>query len=67
MDDLLIHNLTNLPIIDCIDFNKAVVDTMHMGLRIMEKLFDKLVNHLSIFDGKESNDLTKSKYFKRLN
>jgi hypothetical protein len=40
---------------------------MHMSLRIMEKLFDKLVNHLSILDGKESNDLTKRKYFKRLN
>jgi len=32
----------------------------------MEKLFDKLVNHIAFLDGNESDDLTKRLLFKRL-
>ena len=39
---------------------------MYMGLRIMEKLFDKLLNHIAFLDGNESDDLTKHLLFKRL-
>ena len=34
---------------------------MHMRLKIMEKLSDKLVNHIAFLDGNESDDLTNKK------
>ena len=39
---------------------------MHMRLKIMEKLSDKLVNHIAFLDGNESDDLKKRLLFKRL-
>ena len=55
----------NLPILKCIDYDKAVVDPMHMGLRIIEKLIDKLIAYIAFLDGNNSVKMENRKLFQR--
>ena len=56
----------NEAIFKCIPFNKAVVDPLHMNLRITENLINKLIAHLEQLDGNKSIDISKRPMFKLL-
>jgi len=43
----------------------AVVDLMHMGLRIIEKLIDKLIAYIADLDGNDSVKMENRKLFQR--
>ena len=56
------------PIIDFINFHSCVVDPLHLNLRITDKIFKKLIDHLEFLDGSTSTDasLSRNPLLKRL-
>jgi hypothetical protein len=53
-------------IVNFIPFENAVVDTLHMGLRITDKLLKQLLLRLEELDGDSSIDLLKRPLLKNL-
>lgn len=47
------------PLIDFIDFPEVVYDTLHVYLRIPEKLLKLFIDDLNVLDGNGSNDISK--------
>ena len=56
----------NISLLPFIAFEKTVVDPLHMGLRITDKIFKKLLHHLEFLDNNSSIDLNKRPLFKKL-
>ena len=53
------------PLIDFIDFDSVLIDTLHLLLRITDKLFDVLFKKFDTFDKSHSVDLNKRPTLKR--
>ena len=56
----------NTSLLPFIAFERTVVDPLHMGLRITDKIFKKLLHHLEFLDNDSSIDLNKRPLFKKL-
>ena len=56
----------NVSLLPFIAFEKTVFDTLHMGLRITDKIFKKLLHHFEYLDNNSSLDLNKRPLFKKL-
>ena len=55
----------NKPLIDFIDYEKTIIDPLHLFLRITDKLFEKFIGFLDSLEGK-GFDLRKRPLLKRL-
>ena len=55
-----------VPFMKFINFQKCVVDPLHLCLRITDKLFSKLIAHLEFLDGNSGSDLTKRPLMQKL-
>ena len=56
----------NVSLLPFIAFDKTVVDTLHMGLRITDKIFKKLFHHFEYLDNDSSLNIEKRPLFKKL-
>ena len=52
-----------MPLMQFIEFKNAIVDLLHICLRITDNLFEKLISHLDFLDRVSNFDLTKRKYW----
>ena len=56
----------NVPFMKFINFQKCVVDPLHLCLRVTDKLFGKLLEQIEYLDKNSGTDLTKRPLLMRL-
>ncbi len=54
-----------VPLMKFIQFKQSIVDTLHLCLRVTDRMLAKLIDHLSFLDGNDGSDLSKRPLFNK--